>query len=209
MKYVVLDFETTGLNHKTEEVTEVGIVIANENFQVVSEFQTFVKIKGRVPEEITELTGITQQDVDGGMAKHQVSRIIKTLLDQRGVVVVCQQAPFDLAFLAESFGIYPGKFVCTRTLSSIAEPFESASLTPVCSRWNIDLSGAHRALNDCGATLKVLELRKSQGVYVEDTVTASEERPLTFMPRSCKYVYNLDDLRATAPELSDLVSHIE
>lgn len=193
----------------TEEVTEVGVVIADENFHVVSEFQTFVKINGRVPEEITELTGITQQDVDGGMSKHQVSRIIKTMLDQRGMVVVCQHAPFDLAFLSGSFGIYPGKFVCTRTLSSIAEPFESASLTPVCERWGITLNGAHRAINDCKATLEVLKLRKSQGVYVTDSVTASEDRPLNFMPRSCTYVYDLDDLRATAPELSDLAESFE
>lgn len=209
MKYAVLDLETTGLDYTKEQVTEVGIVIANEDFHVVSEFQTFVKIKGNIPEKITELTGITQKDVDGGMATHQVARIIRTICDQEDVILVCQQAPFDLAFLSKQFGLHPGRFVCTRTLSSIAEPFESASLTPVCERWGISLEGAHRAINDCKATLEVLKLRVGQGVYVENAVTASLGRPLTYTPRGNQYVYDLDDLRSTAPDKSDLVNVIE
>ena len=41
-KFCVFDFESTGINHETEHITQIGAVII-ENNEMQEEFKTFVK----------------------------------------------------------------------------------------------------------------------------------------------------------------------
>lgn len=192
-KYAVLDFETTGLISKESEVTEVAVALVDDKYNVTGVFNTFININGDVPERITELTGITKEDCDRGLPLDEVKKVLRVILDDR--ILVCQNAPFDISFLRQHFGYEPERFVCTRTLTAFAQPFESASLSPTCKRLGIKLNVAHRAMNDVNATLEVLKYWSSKGVYIENTITSSSDRELLDFPKSTIHIFNQDKRR--------------
>jgi DNA polymerase III subunit epsilon len=184
--YTVIDFETTGLNYKTEEVIEIAAVKLDEKFNEVGSFHTFVKIYRDLPEFITKLTGITDDDLEDGMFHLDAFKVLKSFIGDS--IVVAQYAPFDLAFLSK-YGIKPRTYICTKSLTSQAEPHESSSLGPTCERLGIELTNAHRALDDARATGKVLSYRMSQGLRrVNNTLVVTEGRPLNFIPNNTHYV---------------------
>lgn len=184
MSYVVIDFETTGLDHKVAQITEIGAVKLNDNFEEVGVFHTFVNLKEG--NELSKFTKITKEMVDSGLPEELAVGLLKTFINDS--VVVAQWAPFDLSFLS-NFDIHPEKFICTKSLTSQAEPNESSSLGPTCERLGIDLLNAHRALDDARATGKVLEVRmKQEGLKVNNTIVVTEGRPLNFIPRNTKYI---------------------
>ena len=62
MNFVVIDLETTGLDHNTCEIIEIGAVKIKNNV-VIDELSMLIKPKGAIPTEVTELTGITPEMV--------------------------------------------------------------------------------------------------------------------------------------------------
>lgn len=63
--YLVFDIETSGLSQYNDRILEVGIVIVNDD-EVVKGESKFINAKLAVEPNITKITGITQEDVDGG-----------------------------------------------------------------------------------------------------------------------------------------------
>ena len=61
-RYVVIDLETTGLNPQYDFITEFGAVLV-EDSEIVDTFEQLVKPKKRIPEEVEDLTGITNEMV--------------------------------------------------------------------------------------------------------------------------------------------------
>ena len=57
--YVVIDLEMTGLNAKTDHILEVGAVRVR-NHQAVDKFGAILCQNVKIPEKVTELTGITE-----------------------------------------------------------------------------------------------------------------------------------------------------
>ena len=55
--FVVLDLETTGLSVKEDQILEIGAVKV-QGGEVTASYETFVNPGRKVPERITELTGI-------------------------------------------------------------------------------------------------------------------------------------------------------
>jgi DNA polymerase III epsilon subunit-like protein len=190
--YTVLDFETTGLNYKREQVIEISALKLNEEFEEIGSYNTFVALgfKKELPQLITDLTGITPLDLKFGM---QEAFAMQMLVEFIGFdTVVAQYAPFDLAFLADKTYFEPKRFICTKSLTSIVEPNENSSLVPTCARLGIELEGAHRAINDCRATAEVLKHRlqkdKMDSEYVFNTLCLTEGRALNFIPKYTRYM---------------------
>jgi DNA polymerase III subunit epsilon len=184
--YVVLDFETTGLDYRKEQITEIGAVRLDANFNEVGVFHTFIQLKPW--NKLSEYTDITQAMVDAGVTEAVgINQLISFIGD---ATVVAQYAPFDLAFL-KKWGFEPERFICTKSLTSQAEPDESSSLGPTCERLGIGLENAHRALDDARATAQVLEhrLTKDEGLQVMNTLVVTPGRPFNFIPKDTKRIY--------------------
>lgn len=60
---VFLDIETNGLNENIDDIIEIGAIKVDRD---VYEFQELIKISKKLPKEIIELTGITDDDLKIG-----------------------------------------------------------------------------------------------------------------------------------------------
>jgi len=58
-----IDIETTGFSPRLNRITEIGIVVV-ANDQIVDEYQTLVNPQQPISYYVSELTGITQADID-------------------------------------------------------------------------------------------------------------------------------------------------
>lgn len=192
MNYVIIDFETTGLNYKQDQVIEMAAIKLDKDFNEISSFHTLVSYWGELPEFITNLTGIRSTDLKGAMTQSKAFEILKEFL--KDSVVVAQHAPFDLSFLS-MYDIAPPIFICTKSLTQQIEPAESSSLGPTCERLGIKLEKAHRAIDDARATGKVLEhrLKNNDGsLFVFNTLVVAKDRPLNFIPKSTQRIQTVD-----------------
>lgn len=182
--YTFIDLETTGLDYKTDQIIEVATIRVDKNLNEIDRKQTFVALEGnrKLPEFITQLTGITEDDLKSDWTEQMVLTDLAYYIGDS--IVVSHFAPFDLSFLYRG-GIIPKRFICTRALVTLLEPEKSPSLKDVCERIGVDLRGHHRAMNDVEATLSVFKhyskLVDNIEVYL-NVVVDTPERPLSFIP---------------------------
>ena len=117
--YVVMDFETTGLKEDSSKIIQVA-VYRYRDYIKTDELVTYVDPQEHIPEEITELTGISDEDVEGAPA---IEIILPRLLSFiKGEIVVGHNIPFDLRFLAynaqeNGIKLLPIKYIDTLQLS--------------------------------------------------------------------------------------------
>jgi inhibitor of KinA sporulation pathway (predicted exonuclease) len=100
--YLVIDFEATCCDRGTVprhamEIIEFGVVMADADFRVVDEFQSFVK-PVRHPQLTpfcTDLTSIRQQDVDGAPTFPECVAAFKTWLYRYSDFAFCSWGDYD------------------------------------------------------------------------------------------------------------------
>lgn len=172
---IVFDFETTGLNPHTDHVTEIAAVRLR-NGREVGSFHTLVDFGGPVPAFITSLTGITTELCAQGLPALLAFRLLRNFIGTD--TLVAHNAAFDVAYLEQMYarlGATSGmanNFLCTKTLavavlpkvrSQGANPQNGKPLGPytllnLCQLLEIELTGAHRAMNDVRATAQLLAI---------------------------------------------------
>ncbi|WNF07449.1 3'-5' exonuclease [Brevibacillus borstelensis] len=188
--YTFIDLETTGLDYETDQIIEIAAV-RTDLTREYGRLQMFVRLEGgrKLPDFITELTGITPDMLSGGSRQELVACALDWFIAD--TTPVAHNAPFDLSFLYE-WEVMPDSFVCTRALAKLVEPTESPSLKDVCARHGIDLTGHHRAMNDVLAAIEVFRklkpIAEARGIEYRNVVVNSPERPLTFVPNNAKVV---------------------
>ena len=175
--FVAYDLETTGLSPKTDAIIEVGAVKVC-NGQVVESrefvFQEFVRpYKKGVREEITQLTGITKDDVKEA---RQMWEVFPDFMEFAGdcVLVGYNNVKFDSRFLVRA-GRYSNIIMQNPQFDVMkyADEFKAAlgitdeklSLETLSSKLGIENSEAHRALADAITTARVYLRLKEMDVY--------------------------------------------
>lgn len=148
LNFTIFDFETTGLDPEKDRVIEMAAVRVCDG-HIVSEFSTLVK-NGPVIPKITEITGITNEELEHGMPERTAFQILNRYLGDS--ILVAHNAAFDLAFLHHSLmrnadRTFDNSFYDTLTISRDRHYYPH-KLTDMCDRYGIKLEGAHRALND-------------------------------------------------------------
>ena len=103
-RLVLFDTETTGLQYNRDEIIEFAAVVVEcrEGKPLITrEYDELIALSpgGFVPPKITELTGISTQDLrEKGLPKARVARDISEML-QGSCLLLAYNAHFDLSFL--------------------------------------------------------------------------------------------------------------
>jgi DNA polymerase-3 subunit epsilon len=147
---VFVDIETNGLDHIRGRVIEVA-AIRVENGKVMRQFSSLVDPETELPYFITNLTGITTNDVRQAPAFHQIADELEALFD--GATFVAHNVRFDYSFLKQEFKRLGRPFLpkqlCTVKLSRALYPHErSHKLANLIERHSFTYSRRHRAYDD-------------------------------------------------------------
>jgi len=164
--FVVLDFETTGLDPEKEEIIEIGAIkfIDGEEAEILDEMVN----PGRpIPEFISRLTGIRNADVENALPIHQIMPRLEKFIGD--APLVGQQVNFDASFIEYYYRKQHNDFenwenqtlrfkylnnlrLDTLFIARILKPFlVSFKLAALAEHFGYDLENAHRAVEDSRA----------------------------------------------------------
>lgn len=93
--YVVFDIETTGLNKAFDKIIEIGALKYRNNI-LVSEFNYLVNPKIKIPEVITTITGIKDNDL---ITADTIDIVLPKFIDFiEDLPLIAHNSEFDLGF---------------------------------------------------------------------------------------------------------------
>lgn len=150
MEWLIVDLETTGLSPSKDDIIEIGAVKIDERGNRTT-FQTLVDPGYSLPYEITRLTGITDDMLNG---QPSIDEVIDDFIGFMGNAhLIAHNASFDGAFLEPYIGLPKEEWLDTIELSKMAFPMlGSYSLANLTEYFGIVNSEHHRALADAEAT---------------------------------------------------------
>ncbi len=146
----IVDVETTGTNSFYHRIIEIA-VLRVEHGAIVGTFHSLVNPGRYVSPVITQITGITNEDLASAPPFEEVADEVKEALDD--ALFVAHNARFDYGFVKREFehlGIpFSAKCLCTVRLSRKLFPrARSHSLDSVIRRFRIAPEHRHRAMDD-------------------------------------------------------------
>lgn len=181
-RFVAIDIETTGLDHKTANIIEIAAATFDQLGEVENTFSTLVNDGGViVPEEITQLTGITTEMLNAPESAAYTTRealeeVMRRLTprteDEPQALIVAHNASFDMRFIRHNgtiLGFDFEAFEVVDTLKISRRLFPGLvlghSLSNMCSVLGVKQGEAHRALGDalaCGRLYAALCKREEE-----------------------------------------------
>jgi DNA polymerase-3 subunit epsilon len=155
---ILFDVETTGLDTARHEVIELGMIKFaylpdGKIVRIVDLFESFNEPSVPIPEEITELTGIT----DSVVAGHRIEANAVTAFAADAVVVIAHNAYFDRKFAERYWPAFEQKgWACSATeIEWRKHGFDGSRLSYLLAGIGLFYQ-AHRAVDDCRALLEIL-----------------------------------------------------
>ncbi len=158
-RLAIVDLETTGLNFNRDQITEVGVIIIN-NGQIEQKFHSLVNPRCAVPPFITQLTGITNEDLKNAPLFEDISKDLFALL--QGSLFIAHNAKFDYSFLQQAFERVNLNLnldlLCTVQFARAIFPqYHKHSLESWIPRLGISPERRHRAIDDAQVVVHLLE----------------------------------------------------
>jgi DNA polymerase III subunit epsilon len=155
---IIVDFETTGLDANKDEIIEVAMVKfgysnSDQVTGVTGIFQAFNQPAASIPAEIVALTGITDAMVTG----HKIDATALESFVADANIVIAHNAAFDRKFAEGSWPLFQHKhWACSATgIEWQKYGFGGVKLSYLLTQSGF-FHDAHRALDDCHATLEIL-----------------------------------------------------
>ena len=163
--FIVLDLETTGASPANGcAITEIG-AIAVRGGEILEEFSTFVNPQVVLPEYIVNLTGITDEMLEGAPLIDQAfPEFIEFINRHEDVHLVAHNAPFDIGFLkaaAHSLSHNWPKYEVIDTVKLARRvidrtEIQNYKLGTLSQFFDTKALPNHRALGDVKTTIEVL-----------------------------------------------------
>lgn len=158
LRGIILDTETTGLNARTDEIIEIGVIAFS--FDATGRIGDVTGVYGglrqpgvSIPAEITRLTGITD-DMVAGQSIDMAA--VQALIDPADLIIA-HNAGFDRPFCEAFSPLFVGKaWACSNSeIDWVARGYEGTKLGYLIGQAGYFHDG-HRAVDDCFALLEVL-----------------------------------------------------
>lgn len=148
--FTIVDVETTGGSPFFNRVIEIGL-LRIEKGEVVESYQTLVNPQMPIPEFITKMTGITDEEVAFAPTFEELAEDI--LVKFEDAIFVAHNAQFDYSFFKEEFRRAGYQFsvphLCTVKLSRTLFPdFKHHNLSAIIERYEFECEARHRAYDD-------------------------------------------------------------
>ena len=97
-EFIVFDLETTGLSASADRITEIGAVRLRGG-EIVERFGSLVNPGRALSAEITKITGITDQMLEGAPKEKEALTAFFDFIGSETAVMVAHNAGFDMGFL--------------------------------------------------------------------------------------------------------------
>jgi DNA polymerase-3 subunit epsilon len=155
-RFAVVDLEASSTKPRNR-IIEVAVLILEDDGSEVSlkeTFSTLVNPELKVPNDILELTGITEEELEAAPKFFELAEDLELLT--RDCTIVAHNVEFDIGLLQEEFEKlgtdYPRKTKCTLKLSKETYPeLAGYDLKSLCELLDISLTFNHRAMDDAVA----------------------------------------------------------
>ncbi|MDY6352761.1 MAG: type I-E CRISPR-associated endoribonuclease Cas2e [Lachnospiraceae bacterium] len=162
--YVVLDIETTGLNAIKDDIIEIGAVKSESG--KLSFFHQMIDIHKQIPDNISKLTGITNDMISGAM---DIKSVLPDLMDFIGELpLVGYNIGFDILFINVALDKNGLPALSNRTIDLLERVKKEKlfqvnyKLSTTLHSYGIDKTVPHRALEDAKL---ILELSKKVNIF--------------------------------------------
>ncbi len=156
-EFCIFDIETTGLSAQNCKITEIGAVIY-KNGEIGEVFSTYVDPECPIPQNIVELTGITDDMVKGAPKTEEAVKKFLEFVGDR--ILIAHNASFDIGFIrkaCEDFKIhFKPTYIDTVALSRYLNPeLKKHKLNIIADHYQLGEFGHHRAYNDAEMLAKI------------------------------------------------------
>lgn len=156
--FCMVDIETTGFSTSNDEIIEIG-AIKYRNGEILERFSSYI-FAPQIPPKITEITGITSDDLADAPPLSAVLRDFKIFLNDS--VFMAHNLRFDFNFINEKLTlcgipVMKNARICTLELARKTICAEKYGLGYLNEFLGINSTIRHRALADCEIALKVFE----------------------------------------------------
>ena len=158
--YVIIDFETNGLNPKSNRIIEIGAVKVS-NKEVVDTFETFVNPMRNITKKITDINGITNEMVmDAPTEDVILPEFIEFVKD---LPITAYNISFDLNFFEAALNRMNNHIesvLCFDALKIARANYPELpnhKLETVMQHLYPGFEQPHRALQDCFAVKHILD----------------------------------------------------
>jgi DNA polymerase-3 subunit epsilon len=159
LSFCVFDLETTGGNHHSDKIIEIGLVKI-ENFKITDQKSFLIKPEVHIPEFIQKLTSIKDTDV---VESPVIEDVVEEILDFMGdSILVAHNTSFDVPFfnsVLKRLGRdeLQNKSICTNLMTKYMIPnLLSSNLNYMSKIFGLQHQKAHRALDDAQASAELL-----------------------------------------------------
>lgn len=192
--YCVLDTETTGFSAYYDEVIEIGILRVRNN-QVVEQYQQLIKPTYPIDAFITQLTGITNEMVEGMPSILEVkNQVLSFICDD---TLLGHNTSFDIRFLSAGFDQpIDNEYMDTMQFSRKLFPeLSSHRLSDMTKYLGLSPNG-HRSIADCIATKELYDT-------IKQVMSDKNLQIKDLWPRKYPYKAGSIDISAITPDSLD------
>lgn len=157
--YVVVDVETTGLDYEKDRIVEIGLLKIKDN-EITDSFECLIQSGKTIPENIVQLTGITNAMVEEkGLTEGEALEKVQALIGND--ILVGYNVMFDISFLQKLSERVGKNLVVKRTKDVIQlarrklDDLKNYKMETVASYFSLEIECRHRALTDCRLTYEI------------------------------------------------------
>ncbi len=172
--YAVVDIETTGGKPADTKIMEIAICIS-DGVQILEQYSTLINPQRPIDYYVKKLTGITDEMVINSPEFHEKAEEIAALLE--GKIFVAHNVDFDYNIVKREFleigKPFESQKLCTvKSSRKVFHGLSSYSLGNITAHLEIELTNAHRALDDTIATAHLLHkiLEKSDLSFLQEEI---------------------------------------